>query len=46
MAEIKRDLEMLAYLAAQADSVQERRELDELLRGSETAVDEAEVVAA
>jgi len=47
MAEMKTQLETLAYLAAHADSVQERRELDELIRLTETQVDsEVEVVLA
>lgn len=40
MAEIMSQLETLAYLAGSALSVDERRELDALLRESETKVDE------
>ncbi|KKL25598.1 hypothetical protein LCGC14_2403670 [marine sediment metagenome] len=40
MAEIMTQLEALAYLASQANSVKERRELDEILRETETKVDE------
>jgi hypothetical protein len=42
MAEIMSQLEVLAYLAGRADSVQARRELDELLRLTETQVDASE----
>jgi hypothetical protein len=39
MAEIKFQLESLAYLAGSAMSVADRRRLDELLRWTETHVD-------
>lgn len=39
MAEVMSQLEALAYLAKTAASVAERRELDELLRQTETRVD-------
>ena len=50
MSETLRALEMLAYLGRTANSVRDRRELDELLRSTETVVDaqteEEEVPAA
>jgi len=46
MAEIMSQLEVLAYLAGRADSVKDRRELDELLRQSDITVDEVQEVAA
>ena len=39
MAEIKSQLETLAYLAGTAVSVADRRELDELLRSTDTKID-------
>jgi len=39
MAEIKMQLETLAYLAGSAMSVQDRRDLDELLRLTATQID-------
>jgi hypothetical protein len=39
MAEIMSQLEKLAYLAGSAASVADRRELDELLRETDTQVD-------
>jgi len=39
MAEIKMQLETLAYLASSAMSVQDRRDLDELLRLTATQID-------
>lgn len=45
MAEIMSQLEVLAYLAGRADSVKDRRELDELLRQSDITVDEVQEVA-
>lgn len=39
MAEIMSQLERIAYLAGKAASVAERRELDELLRQTETQID-------
>lgn len=39
MAETKFLLEKLAYLAGRADSVRDRRELDELLRESDVEID-------
>jgi hypothetical protein len=39
MAEIELQLEKIAYLAAHANSVSERRELDELLRESDIEID-------
>ncbi len=41
MAEIMLQLEKIAYLAGRADSVKDRRELDEILRTTETSVDDA-----
>ena len=41
MTEIMLQLELLAYLAGRADTVRERRELDELLRETETQIDES-----
>lgn len=43
MAEHMLLLERLAYLAVHADSVRDRRELDELLRESEIEIDAVEV---
>jgi len=43
MADLKIQLETLAYLAMHANSPSERRELDELLRQTETQIDESEV---
>jgi hypothetical protein len=40
MTEIMGQLEMIAYLASQADSVKSRRALDDLLRMTDTKVDE------
>ena len=45
MAETKLLLEKLAYLAVHADSVRDRRELDELLRESEIEIDAVEPAA-
>jgi hypothetical protein len=42
VSETLRALEMLAYLGCEADSVRDRRELDELLRSTETVVDAQE----
>lgn len=39
VAEVMSQLEKIAYLAAQADTVKERRELDELLRQTQTEID-------
>ena len=39
MAEIMSQLELIAYFARTASSVADRRELDELLRQTETQVD-------
>ena len=44
MSETLRVLEMLAYMSSGADSVKDRRELDELLRSTETAVDAQDFV--
>lgn len=41
MAEIMLQLERIAYLAGRANTVEERRELDELLRTTETSVDDS-----
>lgn len=46
MAEIMLQLETLAYLAVHANTVRERRELDELLKASETKIDAVEKVPA
>lgn len=40
MAETMKVLESLAYLAGGADSIQDRRILDEMLRLTDTAIDE------
>ena len=40
MSETLRVLEMLAYLGSEADSVRDRRLLDELLKSTEVAVDD------
>jgi len=45
MAEIMLQLETLAYLAVNANSVRERRELDELLKLSDVEIDVDEPVA-
>ncbi len=42
MAETKLLLEKLAYLAGRADSVHDRRELDELLKESDVEIDAVE----
>lgn len=39
MAEIMSQLELIAYLAGSAATVEDRRELDELLRRTETQID-------
>jgi hypothetical protein len=39
MAEMMQALEMLAYLGSRADSVDDRRLLDELLKSTDTTVD-------
>jgi hypothetical protein len=41
MTEVMTQLEAIAYLASQADSVKDRRELDELLRQTDTRIDTA-----
>jgi hypothetical protein len=46
MAENMLLLERLAYLAVHADSVRDRRELDELLRESEIEIDAVEPAVA
>ena len=43
MSETLRVLERLAYLSRVSDSVRDRRELDELLKATETSVDDQEV---
>jgi len=43
MTEIMTQLELLAYLAGQADSVKARRELDAILRMTNTRIDSKEL---